>query len=309
MTAGTDAKLRSTQKKTVQTRLASNGERHREYTKSVTAGRKKGASSKGASLRDRIVALLEANDPNEMQPKMIATRLRVSRGAVKHAIQRELDSGHPRIVTAQVGGWYRVARNIDRIKALGAATRIELHGIKLEGMCHPTNAGHSISSSSSHKYRKRGIFKETFEGRVVTIIVHEMNLVEVFLETSKVPMDFPMFGNFCFWLYGKMDGIVLDSAWKIVELGINADAHNLMLDGLKRISLKAWKNAWMQIYAKEKDVVRFETHIMPDMQLADCLSVMGQFVDWVEKVQRQAPTQPEEKYIPKGAGDYDPSFA
>jgi len=307
MTAGNSAQPRSTRKKTVQTRLASNGERHRNAIKSVTAGRKKGAS---LSLRDRIVALLEANDPNEMQPKMIATRLRASRDAVKKAIQRELESGHSRIVSAQIGGWYRAARNIDRIKALGAATRIELHGIKLEGMCHPANAGHSISSSSSHKYRKRGIFKETFEGRVVTIIVHEMNLVEVFVETSKVPMDFPMFENFCYWLYGKMDGIVLDSAWKIVELGINADAHNLMVDGIKRISLKNWRNAWFQIYSKEKDVVRFETHIMPDMQLTDCLSVMGQFVDWVEQVRKAATPPPaEEKYVPKGAKDYDPSFA
>jgi hypothetical protein len=304
-------KSRSTQKKTVQTRLASNGKCPPIAAKSVPRGSRRHASSRVESLRDRIVSLLEANDPIEMQPKLIATRLRVSHGAVKKAIQRELKSGRPRITSTVSGGWYRATRNIDRIKALGAATRIELHGIKLEAMCLSANGGHSLGTQSPWQYRKRGIFKETFEGRVVTIIVHDMNLVEVFIETSKIPMDFILFENFCFWLFGKMDGIVLESAWKVVQLGINADAHGLEMVDNKRLSLREWRNAWFAMYQKEKDVVRFETHIMPDLNLHDCLAVMGQFVDWTEKVRKAAPppAQPEEKYIPKGAGDYDPSFA
>lgn len=309
MTAGSTAKSHGSAKLPRKKATASKKVCRSRGSKSATHSRGKAASSRSIILIDRIIRLLEASDPVEMPPKVISTRLRARPASVRKAIQREMDSGHSRIVSVGHGGWYRAARNIDRIRALGTAVRLELHGIKLEGKCHAANAGHSIVAASSHKYRKRGIFKEGFEGRVVTIIVHEMNLVEVFLETSKVPMDFTMFEKFCYWLYGKMDGIVLEFEWRIVELGINADAHNMMTDGLKRISLKDWRNAWFQIYQKEKDVVRFETHIMPDLQLQDCLSIMGNFVNWVETTRRAIPEQTEQKYTPSKNGNYDPSFA
>ena len=266
-------------------------------SKSATDSRGKGTSSYAASpLTERIVGLLEASDPVEMSPKIIAVRLNAKSASVRKAIQREIESGYPRIVSVGHGGWYRAARNIDRLRSMSAVARIELHGIKLEGNCHAMNAGHSIVTAAARRYRKRGTFKETFEGRVVTIIVHEMGLIEVFLETSRTPIDFAMFEKFCYWLYGTMNGLVLDSAWQIVELGINADAHNLQMDGLKRISLRSWRNAWFQIYQKEKDVVRFETHTVPQMKLQDCLSVMGQFVNWVDQLQRgPAPSIPADK--------------
>ncbi len=273
--------------------------------KSVTASSGDTVSSfHSASLRDRIVRFLELHDPVEMQPKIIASRLRTSHTAVKKAIQRELESGNSRIVRIEHGGWYRCTKNIDRVRALNAVTKIEVHGIKLEGMCHSANGGHSIVAQSIQKYRKRGIFKEQFEGRVVTVIVHEMNLVEVFLETSRVPLDFPMFEKFCYWLYGMMNGVVLDSAWKVVQLGLNADAHRLEMSDKQKMSLREWRNAWFQMYQKEKDVVRFETHIMPNLQLSDCLAIMSQFVDWTEKVRR---AQTEEKYVPgaPSSGGFD----
>lgn len=223
-----------------------------------------------------------------MQPKIIALRLRTSHEAVKKAIQREMESGHSRIVLSHEGGWYRAARNIDRLRSMRSVTRLELHGLKLEGKCHSKNAGHSIIAAAPRKYRKRGTYKDTFEGRIITVTIHEMGLIEVFLEASHAPLDFGLFEKFSYWLYGTFNGLVLDLDWKISELGINADAHEMQVDGLKRMSLRSWRNAWFQIYQKEKDVVRFETHIMPSISLQDGLSIMGQFVDWTERVRRES---------------------
>lgn len=228
----------------------------------------------------------------EMSPKALASRLRASHEAVKKVVQRAMQDPIPRIAQAHKG-WYRAALNIDRLRSLDTAKTIGVHGIKIEGKCPRGNTGYSLARQSIHQYRKRGIYSDSFEGRVVTITVHEGGLVEVWLRTSQHTLDFPMFDHFCYWLYGKFSGIVLEHTWMLKQLGINVDMKILELDGLQKLSLKNWRNAWFQIYQKGKDVVRAEAHVMPNMKLQDALAVMHHFVQAVNEMQYTPP--PEDK--------------
>lgn len=248
--------------------------------------------SRGApkrNLRERVIGYLEANSPMELTPKTISSRLRgASHEAVKKTIQRELLTSLPRIVLCRKG-WYRSALNMDRLRCLETAKHIGLHGIKLEGKCPPGNTGYSFASVSNRKYRKRGIYSDSFNGRVVTITVHEGGLVEVWLRASKNPLGFDEFDHFCYWVYGMFSGSVLEHSWKLSQLGINVDTHVMDLDGLQRLSLKNWRNAWFQIYQKEKGLLRQEVHIMPDMKLQDALTIMHGFIKAYNDTQYSPP--------------------
>jgi len=229
----------------------------------------------------------------ELTPKTIASHLRgASHEAVKKTIQRELRKPLPRIVLAH-RGWYRAAFNIDRLRNLSTVKRIGLHGIKLEGKCPLANTGYSLASLSARKYRKRGIYSDSFNGRAVTITVHEGGLVELWLKTSKNPLDFTEFDHFCYWVYGMFSGVVLEHTWTLSQLGINVDTEVLELDGFKKLSLKHWRNAWFQIYQKEKDLLRQEIHIMPDMKLQDALTIMHSLVKAHNDTQYNPPPEDE----------------
>jgi len=264
-------------------------------SENVTTNSSNEASRQGGGLIELVIRLLERNDPVEMQPKRIAFELGVGEASVRKALQRELKSEQPRIVRPS-RGWYRIFHNCDRIRALGAVERIELHGIKSEGRCHGANAAYRIVTEAARSYRNRGIYKESFEGRVVTVTVHAEGLVEVFLGTSMNPMDFRTFDRFCYWLFGKTDGIVPPGTWKVVQVGINADAKGLRMDGISSLSLKMWRNAWAQVYQKEMDVVRIESHLQTDLTVDEALSILGTFVGLAGGAGAQQPQLPVDKW-------------
>ena len=111
------------------------------------------------SVRDRIIAFLDANSPLEVQPKIIASRIHSRPATVRKEICRMLAEPMPPIVQIREG-WYRSSFDIDKLRALKTQKRIGLHGIKVEGFCHAKKAGYSLSQISNHQYRKRGIYSD-----------------------------------------------------------------------------------------------------------------------------------------------------
>lgn len=266
-------------------------------------GKKSAALTRGKapkSVRHRIIAFLDASSPLEVQPKIIASRIHSRPATVRKEICRMLAEPMPPIVQVREG-WYRSSFDIDKLRALKTQKRIGLHGIKIEGICRAESIGYSLLQTSSHQYRKRGIFGEVFNGRSVTITVHQKGMIEVWVNASKAPLGFEEFDRFCFWLHGKFSGIVLEHEWKISQIGINCDIEQMHIDGFKSMTLKAWRNAWAQIYQKQKDVVRLEVHMVPDMRLQDALNVIGSFKEMIE-------TQGEVPYSPPPTDRTDISY-
>ena len=228
-------------------------------------------------MRELIVDYLYETAPDEVSPKTLSSVLGLNHKTVKKELSRLLDGKDVPIVRTS-RGWYRHKMDIDVLARLDRTKRIELHGIKLEGTCLQVNAGYSLATKAKQRYRKRGIYKEVFEGRIVTVTIHEMGLVEVFLKTSETPMNFPQFDRFQSWLKGLLD-FVSPSSWKIIQIGLNVDIPGLTLEGLKSIKLDAFRNAWFQIYQKGEDTVRFETHVLPDIRLHEAILLMRQLLE------------------------------
>jgi hypothetical protein len=179
---------------------------------------------------------------------------------------------------------------MDTIAKISASKRIELHGIKLEG-CLQANTPYSVAEARHH-YRKRGIHKEMFEDRIVTITIHEMGLAEVWLNTSEHPIGFQQFDRFQAWVKGILN-FVEPWSWKVSQLGLNVDVKEMNLEGVSSLKLSVFRNAWFQIYQKGEDAVRIETHMFPNLQLEEALTILRQLVEVKVPLREQSYEMPE----------------
>jgi hypothetical protein len=229
------------------------------------------------SVRALLVNHLYEIAPEEVTPKTISMDLHLNHGTVKRALRRLLAERDSPIVSLH-RGWYRHKMNIDVIARIDKAKRIELHGIKLEGVCLQDNTGYCLAGQAKHRYRKRGFYDELFEDRSVRVTVHEMGLVEVWLSTSNKPMSFHQFDRFLSWVKGLL-GFVAPWSWQIKQIGLNVDCREMVLDGIRSIKLAYFRNAWFQAYQRGEDTVRFEVHMLPHMALDEALFVLRQLIE------------------------------
>jgi len=78
---------------------------------------------------------------------------------------------------------------------------------------------------------------------------------------------------------------VQDHTWEIKEWGWNIDWVNMDMtkSGFKRMTLKTFRNAWFQIYQKQKDLLRLEVHLTPtDLSLTDVMRIFAEMKDVAE---------------------------
>lgn len=233
--------------------------------------------SKGMRVGDRIIEYLYKIAPDEAMPKTIARVLRLSHGTVRKELVRILARKKSPLI-CEHRGFYRHRLDIDVIAKLDRTKQIELHGIQLQGVCHQVNGAYSISRAAKSRYRKRGTYKEMFEDRIVTITVYEKGTVQVWLNTSTNPMSFQQFDRFQAWVKGLLD-FVDERSWVLQQLGLNVDVRRLALEGVSGLKLSTFRNAWFQIYQKAEDMVRFETHMFPDLRLDEALLILKQLVE------------------------------
>lgn len=224
---------------------------------------------------ERIIHYLFQIAPDEVSPKTISRVLRLNHSTVRKELSRLL-AGKKCPIFCERRGWYRHKLDMDTIAKISKSKRIELHGIKLEG-CLQANTPYSVAEARHH-YRKRGIHKEMFEDRIVTITIHEMGLAEVWLNTSEHPIGFQQFDRFQAWVKGILD-FVEPWSWKVSQLGLNVDVREMNLEGVSSLKLSVFRNAWFQIYQKGEDAVRIETHMFPNLHLEEALTILRQLVE------------------------------
>jgi len=225
-------------------------------------------------LRERIEAFLEANAPSEFQLVIIAQHMKgFSYEAVNKCVQRSLIDAKSKIVKVREG-WYRAARTPEMMSKVATAKRLGIHGIAISGKCPDDPTRSRLLRDSNIKINHNGQYSYEFSGHPVTITLYPHSpTILVQLEATNNPLSFEEFSGFCFWLFGwGAREKILDHTWQIKQWGWNLDFINLDMtkSGFKRITLKAFRNDWFQIYQKQKDVLRVEAHMNPqDLALVD----------------------------------------
>ena len=223
---------------------------------------------------ERIEAFLDDNAPNEFNLKTIARHCKGAKvAAVKKCIQRRLLDPKGRIAKVHEG-WYRAARTPEILSKVATAKRLGIHGIEIAGKCPDDPTRSRLMSNSDIKINSNGQYSFEFLGRIITITLYPKSpTILVQLSSTNNPLTFEEFNGFCFWLFGwGAREKILDHTWQIKQWGWNLDFINLDMtkSGFKRITLKAFRNDWFQIYQKQKDVLRVEAHMNPqDLALVD----------------------------------------
>ena len=184
-------------------------------------------------------------------------------------------------------GLYKGLTTIDNIYKLEDPP-VELHGIKIEARLADSNlqkrmegitsvqVSFLVAAGFNKTTNKRYTRRDVFEGRMVTLTVHESGFIEVFINASREPLDcvtFQRIVDTVFNGYLRPLGVICDK--KIRQADIARDFLRLKLDGVKSVSLKAFSNAWFKIYHKNLDMgTRIETRLVHEMDLADAIKTL-----------------------------------
>lgn len=193
--------------------------------------------------------------------------------AVKKSIQRSLEDPKSKIVKVREG-WYRAARTPEMMSKVSTAKRLGIHGIEIAGKCPDDPTRSRLLQNSEFKINHNGQYSYEFSGRPITITLYPRSpTILVQLQATNNPLAFDEFNAFCYWLFGwGAREKILDHTWQVKQWGWNIDFVSLDMtkSGFKRLTLKAFRNDWFQIYQKQRDVLRVEAHMNPqDMSLTD----------------------------------------
>ena len=214
-----------------------------------------------------MVAFLNANAPNEYNAKTIAANIGVKEGSLRKELSRLCNDEE--IVRAQKG-FYRAVITAETILR-EEYRNIRLHGVKIEAFCPNKDARPCGDRNNPHAYT----YNRVFEGHRITITIHQKGLYEIFVGSTGNPMDFPAFSRVCSYLEGHLGVDVWHGGRsELVQLGLNIDVVGWRLDGVKSVKLQKFKNAWSQIYQKELELLRVETHITTRLKLSEAVGIL-----------------------------------
>lgn len=114
-----------------------------------------------------------------------------------------------------------------------------------------------------------------WEGRRVTLTIHENLKLDIYIACSKHPLSLPDFEAILLFLDGFFEGIAPFKDRRVIQLkevAVAKDFKELRLDGVKSVSLRAFKNAWTRLYYKDDiEAVRVEHHLVLEMSVDEAL--------------------------------------
>lgn len=212
-------------------------------------------------------------------------------GTIKTSLTRLVKKGKINRVSR---GFYQANIDISLLQQLENPPTL-LHGIMLE--CKTTKKLQKcIQGIPSKEYNAEALillyalgFEATtnhryhtdlwFEGRNIKITVHLKGKVDIYINSSKNPIDYPGFKRILVYLDGFFENLAPFRDRKVVrllEVGVAKDFKQLRLEGAQCISLKTFTNAWARVYYKKDiDATRFEHHLTPNMTLDDALKSLS----------------------------------
>lgn len=125
----------------------------------------------------------------------------------------------------------------------------------------------------------------------ITLTITSNAKLCIYIAASKHPLNLYDFNSILLFLDGYLDAIAPFKDRRVTrlkEIALAKDFKELRLDGLKSVSLHAFRNAWTRIYYKDDvEATRFEHHLVLDMPLDDALkslSILTNPVNYVDQL-------------------------
>lgn len=246
------------------------------------------------SNSNKILEHLQKNIPYSYNTR---TLYRIFKGKIEYnTIKTELSRLVKRgKVQRESRGFYKAKATLETLYFLENPP-ILLHGIMLS--CNTKeklqNCIHGIPSQSYTNdaldwFNVMGFLPSTnnrfyndiwVEDRKVTITFHLKGRVDIYVNSSRHPIDYPGFQKLMDYINGYLDKwIPFDNRQvHLVQTGVARDYKKLRLEGVSSVSMKVFTNCWARIYYKKDiDATRIEAHITTD-------ATLDQVFDWLIRV-------------------------
>lgn len=221
-------------------------------------------------VKNRILEFLIKSSPEDFNSRTISKMLNLKESSVRKELSRLVKQNK---IKRTQKGFYRGLITPETIKKI-EVQELKLHGIKIEFRGKP-NTGYSFEAEGIvNEYRKRKYYQRIFEGRKISITVHNMGLVEVWIKTSKDPLGYMDFTRFVSYLEGLLGNLFYYGRPTLSQVGLNLDMHILELEGVQKLTLKRFQNAWSSLYRKMEDWLRIETHMSTKLTLDEALETL-----------------------------------
>lgn len=243
----------------------------------------------------RVLNFMRKNAHHEYNAKTLGRLLKLDENKIKVYLNRLHNKG---FINRVEKGMFKAVCDLAVIRS----NQLEnpptlLHGILLEctivrhvtkwGQGTPPNAENNGSLErwlDSHEFTYRDDNHSWFRyvwwnGRRLTFTVFSTNKLHVYLNSSRNPVSYDEFDLLLSFLDGYFEEIAPFKDRRVIrlrEVGLAKDFKELRLDGVKSVSLRAFKNAWARIYYKDDDqLTRVEHHLTLDMSLDEALKSLS----------------------------------
>jgi len=251
------------------------------------------------SNSNKILKQLQKSIPHSYN---VATLYRIFKGkieynTIKTELSRLVKKGK---VQRETRGFYKAMATPETLRFLENPP-VLLHGIMLS--CNTKeklqNDIHGIPSQSYTNdalnwFGVMGFLSTTnnrfhneiwVEDRKVTITFHLKGRIDIYINSSKHPIDYLAFQKLMDYINGYLDKWIPFDKRKIhlVQTGVARDYKKLRLEGVSSVSMKVFTNCWARVYYKQ-DIksTRIEAHITTD-------TTLDHVFDWLIRIGSSPP--------------------
>lgn len=100
--------------------------------------------------------------------------------------------------------------------------------------------------------------------------------LNVSLPADRNPLEFEEAERFMGWLEGVCYPIDPGEHLELRKIGVHRDYYKWELDGIKKVRLTAWANAYRQVYQKYEEMVRDEVHLsLHELKLKEAVELIS----------------------------------
>lgn len=247
------------------------------------------------SLGERIVLFLRSKAPDEFNAKMIAFAINAKPASVRKELTRLLKLTPAKIVREH-HGFYRCCTDLGILRRIAAGKPVLFHNIQIGGICHTMNSKLLIEARvpCKKRYRKRGYYNLSFEGRNLSITLFDSGMIRLELNASTTPLDYLGWARYRAFLEGLLGDI---SDLELTNVDVHTDIREMQLQELKGMRVRVFDNAWFHIYQKTEDILRIEVSTVPkDLKFVEACEIIRGLV--------AIPTEQTYRPVTADGGDY-----
>ena len=155
------------------------------------------------------------------------------------------------------------------MKTMSQKLQNGIHGISAD-LC---NYGFKQVSGKNNKRWTKSFHYEDDVDRLITITVHMMGRVDVYVNCSNHPINYLEFRDIVKHTEGRISFLSPFSEQRVVEFGLAKDFRQIRMDGCNSFSLRVFMNHWLRIYNKERLGTRMEQHIKCDVPVTQLIDI------------------------------------